>query len=713
MEISNLSPGVGSVAVTAQSASAPQVNEKTEVTQSNSAGQQDFQVDVKDGLKGKLAEFVNLLENREQLIKSLPADVQKAVTELLEQMSSGQELPKGLTSLLQGQKNIGEQLKNMSNLLEFTAVLTTDQNKEIQGLLQKILENFTSQSEQTPEQAATQLLQLAKELSNITTMPQGNLKQAVEQMLEQTLPENLQELLPSEQKIVTQLTKLLGKDMPAQLQQLVQENDLPELPGVWATLKAADAWQLKDVKPQTLQAAADLLKQLAQEMPHEKTTITNQLEQFVKTLPTEVGEQTSGTGKMEQFIKNIPAPTNTAVTIKEQLTQFAATLPRETPEQVIVANKMEEFIKNLPPEISDKIATHDELEQTMKKLPTEVLNQPTSGEKIQNFIKTISTDSAPAPQTETDVHLEQFIKTLPAEIGKALQQALQQAVKQGSIPDSLRSLAETFKNAALLNEKMSSEAQSFVVKIVENFAGKPAAIPADVNDILGQLAKQFTDTATTVDQMKNLLTQLKTQLFADDPKLLEKEKQILDQLSKLFEQNTPQALQDGAVKHKLTDLPKVWLLLKALGAEQWQNLEPQNLQKSAEKVKELAQSMYKSTGMAGEKEAEHSILSFSVPLQVAEGIFYPAHIHIFHQEKNKENEVTDRQFETWLRVSVDTEHIGVVDSVFRLYGDNKLDVRVNFPSSSAANEFMQDLPDIRKNIENSKLTLTDIMINKT
>ena len=65
-----------------------------------------------------------------------------------------------------------------------------------------------------------------------------------------------------------------------------------------------------------------------------------------------------------------------------------------------------------------------------------------------------------------------------------------------------------------------------------------------------------------------------------------------------------------------------------------------------------------------------------------------------------------------MRVSVDTQNIGIVDSVFRLYEENKLDLRVIFPDTEAISEFKQSLPDIRKSIEDTTLTLTNIMINK-
>ena len=419
-----------------------QVGDKTKAADSNVEVQQDFQVNLQDGFKTQLIEFVNTLQNREQLMQSLPENIRNAVVELLGQMSADTELPQGLENLLKGQKNASEQLKDMSNILEFSAVINKDEHSEVKIFLQKILENFTQQAGKNSEQSAKELVQLAKQLTVINAAVQGNSSQTLE---EQTVPENRQQLSPNVQQNLLKLTNLLGQDMPAQLQLL--------------------------------------------------------------------------------------------------------------------------------------------------------------GEEVTN-------------------------------------------------------------------------------------------------------------TNTIVEQLKNMVQQLKNQMLIGDPKLLEKQQHVVDQIMKLFELNIPQVLQEGVVKNSVPELPKIWVMLKTLGAEQWQNIESHDLQKSAAVVKELAQSIYKLTGMVGEKLAEHSTLSFSIPLQVAEGIYYPAHIHIYHEQKDNSTQPTEREFETWLRVCVDTENIGLVDSVFRLFGDNKLDVRVNLPNMSAANKFAQNLPEVRKILENSKLKLTEVTVNK-
>ena len=681
MEISKVYQTPEQVTVSAQSAQTSQAGEKTKVAE---VVQKDFQVNLQDGLKTKLAEFANILQNREQLILSLPEDIKKAVVELLQQMSTDTELPQGLENLFKGQKNTSEQLKNMSNILDFSAVLQQDEHSEVKVFLQQASENFSKQTEQTPAQSAKELVQLAKQLPMSHTVAQGILSQALEEVLKQTVPENIQQLNQNQQKSLVKLTNVLGQDMPAQLQQLAQEKNLPELPGVWVLFKIADALQFKDIQPKTLQAAADLFNQIAQEMSPEEGTVVAQLEKFVQSLPPEVSTKEAVVAQLKQFAQSLPSEVSTKGAIVAQLEQFVQTLSPEVSTKGTVVAQLEQFVQSLPPEVNTKGVA--QLEQFVQPLPPEV-----------------SPKGAVAM-----AQLEQFVKTLPPEIGKALEQAL----KQGKIPDSLRGLADTFSNAVVLNETMSNDMQAVVVKNVEKFLEKFPLLSTDGDSVLTGLIQQFTDTNTTVEQLKNLTQQLKTQMFVGDPKLLEQELPVLDKITKLFEPNIPQVLQEGIVKQKLPELPKIWTLLQALGTEQWQNITNRELQKSAGVVKELAQSIYKATNLTGEKQAEHSTLSFSIPLNVAAGVYYPAHIHIYHEQKESSNPLTQREFETWLRVSVDTENIGMVDSVFRLYGDNKLDVRVNFPVMSAANQFAQDLPDVRKSLDGIKLSVTDIMINK-
>jgi len=604
MEIGNVSQIPGQVVENGQSGNVQSVQENGTAAGSNQVGQKDFQVNLGDIIQNKLADLSNLLQNRDQLIQSLPADIQKMVQQLLQQMSSTKDIAQGMEYSLIAQKNIAEQLNNLGNILEIVGTLQKGEYPDIKILLQQITESLKGQLETSPEQLANQLLQLAKQMN---TASQSNLKQAVEQLLQQLSPENaqqlpsnanvsqrdlkqvatqlLQQIIPeniteSDRQVVTQLTKLLEKSMPFSLQQSAEANGMTDLPEAWSVLTAADAQQFKDVSPKILQQAAAALQELYQEM-------------------------------------------------------------KTSPDKAAVAAK-----------------------------------------------------------------LELFVQTLSPELGKAVGQA----IKQGISDDSILTLIKNFESAASLNGKVPEEAKNSLAKLAENFTSKSLAAPA--NDLLTQVAKQLSQTASTVDQIKTLMKEIHNQLFSTNPKVLEKAQSSLAQLTKLVEQNIPQSLQDMATKFKSPELSKMWVLLKAAGGEPWQNSDPQNLQRAAATIKELAQSMYKSLAGETERQIDHKTLSFSVPLYFADGTPYPTHIHIYQQEKENSNQVTKKQFETWMRVSVDTQNIGLVDSVFRLYEEDKLDLRVIFPDSDAISEFTKSLPEIRKSIEDTTLTLTNIMINK-
>lgn len=622
MEIGKTPQTLGQVTGNAQLGNAQMSQETSETANSNQLVQKDFQVNLEESVKTKLADLANLLQNRDQLLQSLPEDIKKIVQQLLQQMSSTKDVAQGMDTLLKLQKNIAEQLHNLGNVLELVVTLKQDKYQDVQLFLNKVAEFLKGQGGSSPDQLANQLLLLAKQG---TTLAQGNLKQAVEQLLQQLSPETLQQLKSESQentvlqlakqltangslsqsdvkqiakqllqhimpdkmpqlaendkKAVAQLTKMLETKMPL-TQQQATESGIPDLPEIWSVLKAVDAQNFKDVAPKVLQQAANTLEQLSQEM-------------------------------------------------------------KDSPDKSIIAAKLESFVKNLPPEF-----------------------------------------------------------------GKVVQQI----IKQGTTEQSLLTLAKTFENAALLNGKISENVKTVVAKLAENSMTKSLAAP--VADLLVQVAKQLSEVTSTIEQLKTIMKQVNHQLASSQSKLSEAAHSGLEQLTKTVEQNIPQALQDMATKNKLPELSKMWVLLKAAGAEQWQSTDTQNLQRSASTIKELAHSLYKSIAGETERQVDHKVLSFSVPLYFADGTSYPTHIHIYHQEKENSNQVSKRQFETWMRVSLDTQNIGVVDSVFRLYEDNKLDLRVIFPDTEAINEFKQSLPEIRKSIEDTTLTLTNIMINK-
>jgi len=810
MEISKATQPGGAV-VGAQLNSSEQVDEKSGALNNSLLMQKDFQLTLQDGIKTNLAELKIVLQNREQLIQSLPEEIRKAVLEILQQSSSDTVLSKGLASLFQGQKNVADQLKNMAMVLDFAAVLNQEDHSDIQASLKNMIENFSEQSNVTSEQSSAKILDLAKMLSASSSLPQGTFKQTVEQLIRQTVPENMQQLSVSDQKNIVSLATSLKQSMPAEIQQLAQKNNIPNLPKVWALLQVTDVGQYADIEPQILQEASNIMKQLAKVIAPEKMTTATQLGQSISNLPSETGDIVTVLNQIEQFVKKIPNQSSVNATVVSQIEELMKNAPTEKSARATVVSQLEELVKsvlngnntkatvdsqivelakNLSTENNAKVTIVSQLEELVKNVLTGNITEETVDSQINQLAKNVSTEKsaratvvsqleelvksvltgnntkaavdsqivqlAKSLSTENNVkatvvsqleelvkslstesnakvsvvsQLEQFVKSLPADVGNKLtiltkletfmtalpseiSEGVSQALAQENIPESLQNLSNKLNSALMLNKNMTNDQQAFLTKSVESLIKQSPVTPADISDALTQLANQFIETTTTTEQLKNLIRDLKAQLFTTDVSNIEKEQTMVNQLTKLFEEKIPQALQEGVVKNKLIDSAKVWTILKSLETEPWQNIESQSLQKSAGMIKELALSMYKSTGVEVQKQAEHSTLAFSIPLQVAEGVYYPAHIHIYQEQKNSSNELAQRQFETWLRICVDTENIGTVDSIFRLYGDNKLDVRVVFPSSVAASQFSEQLPALRKNLDESKINVADIMIGK-
>ena len=137
------------------------------------------------------------------------------------------------------------------------------------------------------------------------------------------------------------------------------------------------------------------------------------------------------------------------------------------------------------------------------------------------------------------------------------------------------------------------------------------------------------------------------------------------------------------------------------------------LQQSAETIRKIAAlvSTYEPlTGTINPKG--ETIATFAMPIYFDPGQPpYPAYIHIYHQEEQEENnEGQSSQKDTWIRVSIGTENMGIVDIMFHLYGDQQLDIKVKFSVQEAAELFSNYVSDIKDNLSESPLEVKSFNI---
>ncbi|HWR44922.1 hypothetical protein [Sporomusa sp.] len=146
-------------------------------------------------------------------------------------------------------------------------------------------------------------------------------------------------------------------------------------------------------------------------------------------------------------------------------------------------------------------------------------------------------------------------------------------------------------------------------------------------------------------------------------------------------------------------------------ASAWQGKNPEELKTSANIIRGLAETMPKPGGVLAERQDSQSVLTFTVPLYFGDGqTAYPAHIHVFHQEQEDKKNPGQTVTETWLRICLETENIGVVETAFRLYDGHTVDVKVRFADKAAADGFADDVDEVKEKLGQLPLTLGEFLV---
>lgn len=154
-------------------------------------------------------------------------------------------------------------------------------------------------------------------------------------------------------------------------------------------------------------------------------------------------------------------------------------------------------------------------------------------------------------------------------------------------------------------------------------------------------------------------------------------------------------------------------LLKVADSQQWLKLPEATLRQAAATLHELA--AVTPTQQTADTAGNQHVLAMTVPLYLGpDGKAYPAYIHI-SQEREKGGQAQDGATvrDTWLRVCLATENIGLVDLVFHVWGDRQLSIRALFSEPATVEDFRRLVPDIRQELAASPLTLTDISVVAT
>jgi hypothetical protein len=215
------------------------------------------------------------------------------------------------------------------------------------------------------------------------------------------------------------------------------------------------------------------------------------------------------------------------------------------------------------------------------------------------------------------------------------------------------------------------------------------------------------------EQFIDLAKQLLQPFFTGkDVEHLIKEMTNFRNLFSSLEQQIPQSVQQAAVLYRLPQMTDAYVLLKLQEIMQWKDMQSNDLRECSEKLRTLSIAMQKNmTSNSGEIASNQTIATFSMPIYFDGGSqSYPLYIHIYTDHDKKNESSLHKEKEVWMRVSLATENIGMVDVLLHFYGENQLNLKVDFSNNDYAKSFLEYVPAIKSSIDCFSITLANINI---
>lgn len=521
---------------------------------------------------------------------------------------------------------------------------------------------------------STELDALARTIATRTTLMSKlppDLKELAQKILSQTqaaqtaLPAGLAALLTSSRSAGEKLSLL------AAMLEEAAGTDTATKAGEQANGKNAGKQQVpaevintwRDSKPDELKAAAKMLKELAtaanqagkqvaQELPA-KTTQPGQPAVRQQEQPT-----TSQPGQAAGKQPDTPAPQAGRLPVMQQ----GATAPQparvlnESPDAPVPASQLAEE-PDAPLARPNNSASQQE-------------NRPAIPQKPNSMAAENKNPAAALPAADT-----------PEDNSAVKQQAQGGAARSGGgTPEQ--------PEAAVLARMLAARPE-----VMKN-------MPAEIKEFIQVLLKQTAaNKPVTTNLPEPLASLLKSpQPAADKITMLAR---MLEEAAGLFRPEGRFALQTAVGGQQV--------LAELINA--WRNKNQEEIKAAAKAMRELADTMPKPGGVLAERQASHNVLSFTVPLYFGDAqSVYPAHIHVYYQEEEDKKNPGQQMTETWLRICLETENIGMVETAFRLYDGQSLDVKVRFDDSEAADSFADSVPAVKEKLGQLPFQLGEFLV---
>lgn len=233
--------------------------------------------------------------------------------------------------------------------------------------------------------------------------------------------------------------------------------------------------------------------------------------------------------------------------------------------------------------------------------------------------------------------------------------------------------------------------------------------PKELNVLFKNLAQQLLIDKKVAPEQERILQKF----IQSDGKLTDEDVSQLNKLLKLCNDFTPLGIKQVAYKNKADELPKLWVMAQLSELAEVANLPQEQLKASAKALHDFSTILRSAMQNENEVQGSQKSMSFMLPLYMGENEqSYPAYFHIYHEKDGGKNPYANQEYETWLRICLLTENIGAVEIVFRLYENDKLNLRVALSDDVFIKDFNENFPEVQNALQDMPFNLTDIRVFK-
>ncbi|TWH45393.1 hypothetical protein [Sporomusa sp. KB1] len=668
-------------------------------------------------LTDELDELTQTIANR--TVKSLPPENRGPVQQLLSQDQATQtSLPAGVVALLKSSTTRAEKTAILADSIEGQGEASSSAATGKQQLQTELTAALQGKNPGDLQAMAKVLRQLAAR-SNVPGNNQQDMRAAIQQPdgLVSQLSEKKAELAPTN-KAPNQGPEGKQPEMPQRQEN--SPNNSQNLPTKPAAL-AGDS--VKSQETAQLLKALTTQPELAESLPPEIRKIVLAIlqqeesgqEQVVQTTLPEAEEGQGPSAKQSPIPQRQENSLNNSQNLptKPAMSAGDSVKPQELAQLLKAFTTQSELAQSLPPEIRKIVLTLLQQEESSQEQAAQI-TLPKAKEGQEPEAK-----QSPMPQRQDNSPSNlQNLPTRPAmpagdlvksqELAQLLKAFTTQPELAQSLPPEIRKLVLTL----LQQEEPASPTAQTTQMPASAQTTQNQKLPAQQTPSPISQSSPPTLTAQASSPQTGQLMQTLSAAVAELVTALKKSQQspiekiivfanILEQAAELLTPKHPQGAQSfGLSQQAIVEL-----------ANLWQGESPEEVKAAIKVVRELAETMSKPSGVTAERQDAQRVLTIAVPLYFGDGqTVYPAYIHVYYQEEEDKKNPGRKVTETWLRICLETENIGMVDAAFRLYDGNNLDVKVRFTDAEAASGFADSMEEVREQLGQLPLTLGEFLV---